>query len=81
MTQKQEKVNEASSKFYNLCEMLYNKRETKNKNMKIQCKTKLSFSFIDTINSLSWMSAAISITVAGLSLLFGIGTCFILISA
>lgn len=67
-------------KFYKKDRLLYNKYETKIKNMKIKCRVRPLFAFIDAINSLSWFPAAISITLLGLSVLWGLGTFFIMIS-
>lgn len=60
--------------------MLYNKCETKIKIMKIQYRNKSAYALVDVINSMSWISAATSITLAGLCTLWGIGSFFILIS-
>jgi len=49
--------------------------------MKIIYREKLKFGFIDMLNDMSWSSAAISITIAGLSMLWGTGTFFIIIAS
>jgi hypothetical protein len=44
--------------------------------MKINCKSKIGLRVIDYINNLNWLSAAISITLSGLALLWTIGLLF-----
>jgi len=44
--------------------------------MKIRTKSKIGLQVIDIINSQSWLSAAISITLSGLALLWTIGLLF-----
>jgi len=48
--------------------------------MKISCSSKPIYGFVDMINKLPWFYAAISITIAGLGLLWAIGGVFISIS-
>lgn len=48
--------------------------------MKINCRVNPTYTLVDAINSMSWISAAISITSAGLLALWAIGGFFIAIS-
>jgi hypothetical protein len=48
--------------------------------MKIKNTVNPAYFFVDTLNSLSWLSAAMIITAAGLLTLWNIGALFIVLS-
>ena len=46
--------------------------------MKIKCNSQLKYRIIDFINDQYWLSAAISITLSGVALLWTIGLIFMI---